>query len=195
MKYGDVNNIKAWEADLQGVFTMSDLKILFGKNTEAALYKKLNGFIREGVLIKVMRGLYATPGVSLEVISSRINLDSYISTGTVLARNLIIGSVPARKIQAMKIGRSRVYNCQLGVVEHIAVAPELYFGFEFVGGIRYATPEKAFLDACYLYFKGKKFAFDLDSDVNRDRLRWELLQSYLSRYESQFTEFFNERWR
>ncbi len=194
MKYFDVNKIEAWSGEMQGVFTMSDLKILFSERTEAALYKKLSGFLQEGVLIKVMRGVYATPDATLDVISNRINPDSYISTGTVLARNMVIGSVPARKVQAMKIGRSRVYSFELGVVEHLSLASRLFFGFEVRGGVKYATPEKAFLDACYLFSKGKIFSFDLDTDINRDLLKRDLIQRYLKKYERGFVNFFKERW-
>ncbi|MDD4102340.1 MAG: hypothetical protein PHU80_06875 [Kiritimatiellae bacterium] len=194
MKYEDVSKLELWAGALQNVFTMSDLKILFGDQTEAALYKKLAVFLKDGVLIKVMRGVYATPGASLDAISNRINPDSYVSTGTVLARSMVIGTVPTRKIQALKIGRSRLYDCALGTVEHISLIPALYFGFEVKDGVKYATPEKAFLDACYLFSNGKAFPFDLDTDVNCELLNWELIQSYLLNYDRRFVDFFNQRW-
>jgi len=194
MKHIDVNKISTWAGELRNVFTMSDLKVLFGNQTEAALYKKLNGFVREGMLIKVMRGIYATPDAALDEISNRINPDAYISTGTVLSRNMVIGSIPAYRVQAMKTGRSRVYKCKLGVVEHLSIPPDMYFGFEMSRGLKYATPEKAFIDCCYLFHKGKSFSFDLDNDVNKDLLRQDVITEYLKKYDRIFVDFFMEMW-
>jgi len=66
MKAGDVKLIEQWEPDLGGVYTMSDLKVLFGSQSEAALYKKLQAFIDSGILVKVKRGIYARPNASLD---------------------------------------------------------------------------------------------------------------------------------
>ena len=146
------------------------------------------------MFVKVKRGLYALPTASLEVIGNRINPDAYISTGTVLAQNLIVGSVPARRVQAVKIGRPRLYTCELGVVEHLSIDPRLHFGFTIRDGIKYATPEKAFLDVCYFSFKGKTFSFDLDSDVDREPLDAVLLSRYLERYDTRFVTCFQRTW-
>ena len=194
MKYSDANKISKWADDLDGVFAMSDLKVLFSERTESALYKKLTGLIEERLLVKVMRGLYATPATSLAVISNRINPDSYISTGTVLARNMIIGSVPAYKIQAIKVGRPRVYKFDTGIIEHLSIAPNLFLGFSLCNGLKYASSEKAFIDACYYRYKGKSFSFDLGSDVDLDALDSTLIAQYLTRYEKRFVMFFRKIW-
>ena len=194
MKFTDANKIARWSDNLNGVFTMSDLKVLFGERTEAALYKKLTGFVNEGLLVKVLRGVYATPDTSLEVISNRINSDSYISTGTVLAQNTIIGSIPGRKVQAVKIGRPKVYEFKMGTIEHLSITSGLFFGFDLINGIKYANPEKAFLDVCYYYYKGKRFSFDLDSDIDRNALDSELIEQYLKKYDKRFITFFRRRW-
>ena len=194
MDAGDVRKIDAWAEDLAGIFAMSDLKVLFGERTEAALYKKLVAFVKEGVLIKVKRGLYAVPGTSLKIISSRINRDAYLSTGTVLARNLMIGAVPARRVQAVKVGRPRVYTCEFGVIEHLSIDPKLYFGFTLADGVKQATPEKAFLDVCYFAFKGKRFSFDPNGDVDTEALDEQVLSTYLKKYDSRFVSYFERIW-
>ena len=194
MKYADAKKIAKWSADLNGVFTIPDLKVLFGEKTEAALYKKLNSLTDEKLLIKILRGLYAVPDTSLEVISSRINPDSYISTGTVLANNIIIGSVPRRRVQAVKVGRPRVYETEIGTIEHLSIAQRLFFGFEMKNGIKYANPEKAFLDTCYFYFKGKRFSFDLDTDIDQNALNPKLIEKYLKKFDKRFITFFRRIW-
>jgi len=187
--------IQTWAEDLGGVFTIADLKVAFDENTEVTLYRRLGKLVSAGVLIKVKRGMYATPEASLTTISSRIEPDSYISTGTILAQKAIIGSVPARRVQAVKMGRPRTYECELGIVEHLSIHPRLYFGFVPVNGMYQATPEKAFLDVCYFFYKGKKFSFDPAGDINTQDLDIEKIDDYLDKYDKRFVTFFNRMWR
>lgn len=195
MKSIDVKNIEKWAYELDGVIAMPDLKVVFGGQSEAALFKKLESAVKDNVLIKVKRGIYALPGAALEAISARINPDSYISTGTVLASRTVIGSVPARRIQAVKVGRPRVYECATGIIEHLSISPELFFGFESINGIKFATAEKAFLDVCYYYYKGRKFSFDPESDVNISGLDAGIISGYLRKYDRRFVGFFNRIWK
>lgn len=188
------NTVRQWEMDQEGVFCLSDLKVLLDEDSEATLYRKLGALVKAGVLMKVKRGIYATPTASLTTISSRIEPDSYITTGTVLAQKAIIGSVPARKVQAVKIGRPRTYQFEGGIIEHLSIDPRLYFGFISKNGIRFATQEKAFLDVCYFYYKGKRFSFDPASDMNREGLDSKLIANYLEKYDQRFITFFNRIW-
>jgi hypothetical protein len=186
--------IQRWAGELEGVFTLSDLRVALGDRTEAALYQRLTGLIEAGVLIKVKRGIYATPEASLATISNRIEPSAYISTGTILAQGAAIGSIPARRIQAIKKGRPRTYLCKLGTIEHLSISPTLYFGFGPVDGILCATPEKAFLDVCYYTYRGRRFSFDPESDVNTSDLRRDIVFGYLRKYDKRFVGFFNQIW-
>lgn len=188
------NTVQQWAEDQDGVFCLSDLKVMLDEDAEATLYRKLGALVKAKVLVKVKRGIYATPNASLTTISGRIEPDSYITTGTVLAQKAIIGSVPARKVQAVKIGRPRTYEFEGGTIEHLSIDPKLYFGFISNKGIRFATPEKAFLDVCYYYYKGKRFSFDPASDINRESLDTALIANYLEKYDQRFITFFNRVW-
>jgi len=186
--------IQRWAGDLDGVFTLPDLRVALGDRTEAALYKRLNSLVDAGVLIKVKRGIYVTPEATLGAISNRIEPAAYISTGTVLAQCAAIGSIPIRRIQAIKTGRPRTYLCELGTIEHLGISPSLYFGFEPVNGILCATPEKAFLDVCYYTYCGKRFSFDPECDVNVTDLNREIVFGYLRKYDKRFVSYFNRIW-
>ncbi len=186
--------IQKWSTEMDSVFTLADLRIVLGDRTEAALYKRLNRLVETGTLIKVKRGLYATPEASLSIVSNRIESRAYVSTGTILAQSAIIGSVPARRIQAIKTGRPRVYRCALGVIEHLSISPQLYLGFSSVDGILCATPEKAFLDVCYYTYRGKRFSFDPASDIDTDRLCRKTIDGYLENYDRRFVDYFNRIW-
>jgi len=190
-----VRAVEGWARELDGVFTLSDLRVLLGDRTEAALYKRLNALVAANVLVKVMRGLYAVPAASLKVISSRIEPLAYISTGTVLADCAAIGSVPVRRVQAVKLGSPRTYECTLGVIEHLSISAHLYFGFRQDGDMRVATPEKAFLDVCYYTYRGRAFSFDPAADISLDGFRMDLIDEYLRSYDARFVTFFNRVWR
>ncbi|MBN1673112.1 MAG: hypothetical protein JXR37_18845 [Kiritimatiellae bacterium] len=171
---------------------MPDLKVLFGDQTEAALYKKLQRFIDAEVLVKVKRGVYARPDASLAAIAGRVVPDCYVSLGTILARHAAIGAVPARRIQAIRVGRPRVFSCALGAIEFLSIRPALFFGFTEDGGVRYATLEKAYLDACYYVWRGRRLSFDVAEDVNVERLSRDRIDAYLRRYSPPFVSFFTE---
>ncbi|NLB66187.1 MAG: hypothetical protein GX803_06945 [Lentisphaerae bacterium] len=191
----DAVQLQKWTPELAGVFTLGDLRVLFGDVTTAGVYKKVERLVQRGELVKVMRGLYALPTASLLDISHRIEPSAYISTGTALSRALKIGSIPARRVQAVKVGVPRVYSCSLGTIEHLSIAPHLFFGFTEKNGIRMATPEKAWLDTCYYAYKGRRFSFDLDTDVNRKGLNQKRITRYLAAYDARFRQAYQRLWR
>lgn len=191
----DLQMIQGYADSVDGVLTLPDLRVLYASRGEPAIYKKLSAFVREGILVKVKRGIYATPSASLDAICARIAPGSYITAGTVLARALLIGSIPGRRIQAAKTGRPRRYSCKLGTIEYLSLKPSLLFGFTMENGVNYACPEKAFLDACYFFFKGRRFSFDLGEDVDTSTLDRKLLSQYLQRYDKKFASFFRKTWR
>ena len=186
--------IERWSDELGGVFSMADLRVVLGDRTDAALYKRLEGLQAAKVLVKVKRGVYATPKAKLTCISHRICPSAYLSTGTVLASATAIGSIPARRVQAVKTGRPRTYRFELGVIEHLSIQSPLYFGFRSEDGILCATPEKAFLDVSYYTFRGKRFSFDPATDINTVGLDWDLVHEYLERYGKRFKSYFNRIW-
>lgn len=194
MKADVYRSIQRWAVDLERVFALSDLRVVLGDRTDAALYKRLNGLVDAGVLVKVKRGVYATPEASLRTISNRIEPSAYISTGTILAGCAAIGSIPSLRIQAVKTGRPRNYLCKLGTIEHLSISPQLYFGFETVAGILCATPEKAFLDVCYYAYHGKRFSFDPESDINLTDIKRDVVAGYLQKYDKRFVSYFNRIW-
>ncbi len=186
--------IQRFSKDLDGVFTLPDLKVLLKENTEISFYRSLKRLVDAGELAKVKRGVYAVQDASLEAISARIEPQSYISTGSVLAAKGIIGSIPARKVQAVKVGRPRTYKCSKGVIEHLSISPSLFFGYNSKDGRLYATPEKAFLDVCYYCFKGKRFSFNPADDINTEQLQSEVIADYLTKYDKRFVSFYNRIW-
>ena len=184
-----------WAEELDHVFTIKDLQLIAKNKSAASVFRLITSLQKEGDLIKVKRGLYATEKALLTTIANRIYPDSYISTGTVLAKKAVIGSIPARRVQAIRKGVPRTFSCPLGTIEFLSISPKLYFGFERQGYQLWASPEKAYLDTCYYYFCGKQFSFDPASDVNLKMLDSKLIEKFLKKYDQRFVTFFERRFK
>lgn len=185
--------VMAQAADLDCIFTIADLLTILNQESAANAFRLIKELCVSGDLIKIKRGFYVTPAATLVAISNRMYPNSYVSTGTVLAARAIIGSVPARRIQAVKIGASRIFTCTLGTIEFLSIHPKLFFGFERREDSFWATPEKAYLDVCYFYYKRKRFSFDPESDVDRTMLNSAIIKEYLQKYDDRFITFFRKR--
>ncbi|OGQ21386.1 MAG: hypothetical protein A3I05_02155 [Deltaproteobacteria bacterium RIFCSPLOWO2_02_FULL_44_10] len=172
----------------RGVFAISDLNNLFLTRTAVELQQKLTPFLKEKILYRICRGIYVTQNFDLEWLSQKICPHSAISFGSVLAKELVIGSIPQKTVYAAKKGKTRVYKTSLGQVVHLGFATagnRLWFGYEMTkNGIQYADAEKAFLDTLYFYQKGHKFAFNIYSDIQAHRLDQKKLQHYLRQYKN-----------
>lgn len=135
-----------------------------------------------GVLRRFCRGWYITEDFDLATLSQRLAPESYISFSTILARHLIIGPNPAGRVVAVKTGRPRRYAHDGFVIEHVSVTDDLLFGFSAVDGVRFADAEKAFVDTLYFHLRGRRFPFDIYSDVEIDKLDKAIVRVYLGRY-------------
>jgi len=134
------------------------------------------------VLRRFCRGFYVTESFDLPTLSQRIAPDSYVSFGTVLARELLIGPRPSRRVEAVKVGKSRTYAGLGYEVVHLHIAPHLAFGYEATDGVQFADTEKAVLDVLYFHLRGRRYPFDIYSGIDFDKLDRVRLDSYLKLY-------------
>jgi hypothetical protein len=108
----------------------------------------------------------------------------------VLAKELLIGTIPRNGIKAVKQGKTREYRSKGFVITHLSVSPHMYFGFYSENGIQYADREKALLDVLYFYMRGMKFYFDIFSDIDTVKIDRKKFSLYLLRYRnSKFIKF------
>jgi len=178
----DVKTLRKLESSQRGVFSKADLQNALAERHPAAFVRRINALLENEILWRFCRGWYVTEGFDLATLSQRIAPESYISFTTVLARHLIVGPNPEGKIVAVKTGRSRRYQDRGLVIEHVTVARDLLFGFSVDDGVRYADPEKAFLDTLYFHLRGRAYPFDIYSDMAVDRLDGTRVSEYLGRY-------------
>jgi hypothetical protein len=183
-KYRIVAEIGKMSAAQNGVFSLSDLRNLLQIRSRDSFYRVVKGLCTAGVILRFSRGFYVTEGFYPAVLSQRICPESYISFGSVLADNLLIGSVPKYRIRAVKPKPTRVYKNDECCVEHLGIKPELSFGWMVDKGIKRAEPEKAVLDTLYFYRLGTKFSFDIYSDIDYNNLNKEKINEYLAKYKN-----------
>ncbi len=183
MKYAaDVRAIRAASSSQRGVFSKADLQTLLGEPHPAGFARRFRALEANGVLRRFCRGFYVAESFDLPTLSQRIAPDSYLSFGTVLARELLIGTRPERQVMAVKTGKSRRYSGLGYEVVQLHVAPHLAFGFAASGGVRFADAEKAVLDVLYFHLRGRRYPFDIYADIDFGKLDRGRLESYLDRY-------------
>lgn len=180
----DIRIIEKFRKDMRGVFTLSDLKAMFPSRHVVVFYRKIAALEKAKILRRFARGLYVTEEFDICAVSQKICPESYISFETVLARDALIGTVPERMVRGVKVGKRRMYRSETGIVEHLGVAEHLYFGFETIDGINFATREKALLDTLYFHNRGTRFYFDIYSDVNLSIIDLGAINKFLTRYKN-----------
>lgn len=168
--------------ELGGVFSCAELETLINLSSRASFFRAVKDLQRIGAISKFKRSLYIAKRFNPFLLSARIDPKSYISMDTVLARNGLIGTVPALQVSAVRVGRNRTYVTDKLVIKHFGITSRLYFGFAVVDGIKFADNEKAYIDMLYYQMKGARFAFNPASDVDVSRLDMRKLNSYLRSY-------------
>ena len=178
----DVGIVIRLAGQQRGVFSKADLQTTLSERHRGAFLRRVRALIAQGTLRRFCRGYYVAEPFDLLTLSQRIEPSSYISFGTVLAQKLLIGTSPVRQVTAAKVGRTRTYSAFGHQVEHLGIAAHLDFGHQMVDGIRMAEPEKAVLDVLYFHLRGRRYPFDIYSDIQFDKLDTRRLKRYLRRY-------------
>jgi len=178
----DAQLLRRLDTAQRGVYSKNDLQTAFGEPHPAAFVRRVRTLLDHGILRRFCRGWYVSEVFDLATLSQRLAPESYVSFGTVLARDLIIGTSPDRQIVAVKVGRPRRYSGDGYVIEHVSATKELSFGFANVSGVRYANAEKAVLDTLYFHLRGRRYPFDIYSDIALHKLDKAGLRDYLGRY-------------
>jgi predicted transcriptional regulator of viral defense system len=138
------------------VFTTRELAALSGTSFSATT-QQLAGLARQGLLVKVRRGLWADPAddrlsvfaaVPFLVPGRRI----YVSFLSALHLYGIIEQIP-QVVTLASTGHSKIVRTALGVYRIHRIAPAFFAGFDWSRpGRAYliASPEKALVDSLYL---------------------------------------------
>jgi hypothetical protein len=178
----DANLVRKYAPSMGGVFSTGDLCALLDEATPVLLHRRVNALVEGAVVARFSRGVYVSPDFDPGVLASRIIDRCYLSLGTVLARELMIGSVPARTVYAVRVGRNRTFAGPGLTIEYVGIDESLFFGYEAHEAVRYATPEKALLDTLYFHLRGRRFSFDIYQDIDIARIDRGRVREWLTRY-------------
>ncbi len=144
------------------VFTTYELTINSGKSRSATI-QALNYLEREGVIVKVYRGIWVEAG------NEKVNQYSiipflfprqraYVSFISALHLYGIIEQIP-QMITLASTSHTKIIRTKLGVFSVHQVSPRFFKGFDWyrdAGSFLIAEPEKALADALYLSAHKKK---------------------------------------
>lgn len=180
-----VDRIRGFSPELGGVFSFADLWNLSGLGSSDRTAKVVNRLVREGVLFKIRRGIYATKDADLWVLACRLKERACISMDSVLAKDGLIGTAPARSVSVVYPGKPSVLQTPIGRVRFFKIKKDLLFGaVQEDNGVLRADNEKAFLDLLYFHTKGATFVVDPLKDVDLWKLDVEKIRDYLRHYKN-----------
>jgi Transcriptional regulator, AbiEi antitoxin len=185
--------IEELAAEQGGVLSTADLHTALGCAHPATLRGRIRTLEKAGVLRRFCRGWYTTDPFDPERLSQHLVPGSYISFGRILSRELLIGTQSPHQVLCLHTGRSRAF-LHLGYeIRFLHVAPHLDFGWHIADGRRIADREKAALDTLYFHLRGRRFAFDIYSDIDFSRLDSSRVKDYLQRYRNPKFKTFAKR--
>jgi len=148
------------------IFTTRELSFLSGKST-SAVTQSLNNLVKEEMVIKICRGLWAreafeslSPYDIIPYLFSRER--AYVSFISALHLHGIIEQIPQVTTLA-STAHARTIRTKVGVFQVHRIAPLFFTGFGWYkesGSFLIAEPEKALVDSLYLSaYKKKRFGY------------------------------------
>lgn len=123
-----INLIRGLAAlDRHGVYvlTKSDIEKMFPDEQEKAMEKSLQRMVADGLLVRVVKGIYLNPAASsknswvVEHIAQclRPGHFSYVSLESMLSEYGVISQVPLSRITVMTTGAKGTYHTSYGTIE------------------------------------------------------------------------------
>ncbi len=167
----------------QTVFTLKDISLLFPDIPYNNLKQRMSYFSKTGVIKKLRKSVYAKDQFNPLELANKLYVPSYISLETVLQRAGVTFQYYESIFAISYISRSVEISGFTIVYRRIKNDILLNkLGIEERDNVVIASPERAFLDAIYLY---KNYYFD-----NLEALNWQKIIELRDLYKS---DSFNKR--
>lgn len=167
-------------------FGCGDIAKLLGVTLESGRVAAAR-LAKSGVLIRVKRNTYLLSerwdSLSIEenfMLANLLQVPSYISLMTALSYYEVTTQLQRGFFESIGCYRTKLVEINNRVFNYNKINKNLYFGFIKTKGFFIASPEKAFLDACYLKSLGK-YNFDLTS-INSGKLNSVILKEMSRKY-------------
>ena len=152
----------------QTVFTLQEIALLFPEIPYGNLKKRMSYFVKSGSIKKLSRGIYAKDQFDALELANKIYTPSYISLETVLQKAGVTFQYYESIFAVSYL--SRTVEAGGYTIEYRRLKKDILLnksGIEEQENVVIASPERAFLDAVYLY---KDYHFDNLSPLNWDKI-------------------------
>lgn len=152
----------------QTVFTLQEIALLFPEIPYDNLKKRMSYFAKSGSIKKLSRGVYAKDQFNAFELANKLYTPSYISLETVLQKAGVTFQYYESIFAVSYISRTVKVGDYTVVYRRMKKDALLNKqGIEEQGNVVIASPERAFLDAVYLY---KDYHFDNLSPLKWDKI-------------------------
>lgn len=139
-------------------------------------------YVKKGLLVRLKRGLYARTEKLANLgqedlfrIANFLQVPSYISLMTALSYHGLTTQVQRGFFESISVKRTIKFEAGQFTFHYVKIRSDLYKGFERVGDVFIALPEKALLDSFYLASLGR-YSFDISS-LDLTKVSGEVLDS------------------
>ncbi len=148
----------------QTVFMLKEIALLFPEISYGNLKKRMSYFTKSGSIKKLRIGVYAKDEYDVLELSNKLYAPSYVSLETVLQKAGVTFQYYERIFAVSYV--SRIVEVDGHSIEYRRLRKDILLnkqGIEEQGNVMIASPERAFLDAVFLY---KNYHFDHLSSLN-----------------------------
>lgn len=152
----------------QTVFTLQEIALLFPDVAYDNLKKRMSYFTKSGSIKKLSRGIYAKDRFNALELANKLYTPSYVSLETVLRKTGVTFQYYESIFAVSYL--SRTVKAGEYTIEYRRMKKDILLnkqGIEERESVVIASPERAFLDAIYLY---KDYHFDNLSVLDWDRI-------------------------
>src|SRR3972149_216007 len=150
------------------VFSLQEIALLFPEVPYDNLKKRMSYFAQSGSIKKLSRGIYAKNDYDVLELANKLYVPSYVSFETVLQKSGVTFQYYKSIFAASYVARTMRVDGH--IIEYKRIKKKILFntqGIERQGNVVIASPERAFLDAIFLY---KNYHFDNLSVLNWDKV-------------------------
>lgn len=153
----------------QTVFTLKEISLLFPEISYERLKDRLAYYTKVEKLKRLRKGVYAKENYNPQEIASKLFAPAYISLETVLQKAGLVFQYYKTIFVVSYV--SRTVTVDEHILTYRKIKNDILFqtqGIEKQDGVMMATPERAFLDALFLY---KNYHFDNLRPLDWDKIK------------------------
>jgi len=154
----EIEAVQILEKSGKKIFTLSEIKSLFGIEKDNTLYKKVESLIKDKILTRAIKGIYyltLNPPSDFEL-ANFLYQPSYISLSSALNFYGILVQVPY-ELTSVTPRLSRKIKIGERTFKYFHIKKDYFWSYEKENEFLIASPEKALVDTLFLISLGRLF--------------------------------------